>query len=179
MEFPGATFKVGCHLRKGWYWHLVTPQYAGVVHSLCRVQTQSRERLRLEKPNDLGSRLRQEEKTRPTRGAAGAMEAQLPGARPGDLATRSRAGSEDAGAAAQQETTSRSQRSGSIRQPGAVMAEKPRGPLPRLLPKWPKPRGCSVEQEGRLGWRGRPGSSCPWRRSLKLPVTLRTVLVTV
>ena len=82
----------------------MTPQYVGAVQSLCRVQTQNRESLRLEKPNDLGWRLRQEEKTRPTTGAPGPTEAQLPGARPGDLATRSRAGSEDAGAATQQGT---------------------------------------------------------------------------
>ena len=74
----------------------MTPQYVGAVQSLCRVQTQNRERLRLEKPNDLGWRLRQEGKTRPTPGAPGPMKAQLPGARPGDLTTRSRAGSEDA-----------------------------------------------------------------------------------
>ena len=110
----------------------MTPQYVGAVQSLCRVQTQNRESLRLEKPNDLGWRLRQEEKTRPTTGAPGPTEAQLPGARPGDLATRSRAGSEDAGAATQQGTTSRSQRSGRIRQPGSVMAEKSRGPSPPL-----------------------------------------------
>lgn len=49
------------------------------------------------------------------------------------MATRSRAGSEDARAATQQGMASRSQRSGRIRQPGSVMAKKPRGPRPRVF----------------------------------------------
>lgn len=101
----------------------MTPQYVGAVQSLCRVQTQNRERLRLEKPNDLGWRFRQEEKTRPTLG----LQAQR---RHNSLGPGQETWPPDQGPGVR--TQSRSQRSGRIRQPGSVMAEKPPGPSPPL-----------------------------------------------
>lgn len=105
-------------------------------------------------PNDLGSRLRQEERPNPQQGS-GATERNSLGPRPGDLATRSRAGSETRELLPSKKRLAGSQRSGTVRQPGAVMAEKPRGPL-RLLPKWPKPRGALCGAGRQAGVEGPP-----------------------